>query len=553
LKEGVFDVPITEYMTEQLLFASNKLKGMLRPENENHVKLIQKGLLLYRQGLVYQMKFEGECVVASVQDVTPVKVKLDLQFLEVSECSCPVEGFCRHRMAVFFHALSQVGSVATWVEEWRQPIRAKTAATNWGLKTAKDLLKSSERVKANYEDWQTSCSISFETIMKGQGEPKPYVIPDLFRIYWKKLKADAPLEQEWKTLYELVCCVHSLNLLAKLSAEYGHGDVMITRYYRFLFHSLIDEAEDAIAKLTIHSLPFAFDRFLEKLKDESTKLLTVQQGLVYEGVHLYRLLWSQLFKKSQWRSAELSRLEVLNTDGQENAENLNLIPVTIGLIHQYLLNKEDEHALKRIVLLQEAGVPYLLYWLEMLTGQKEWKRLGPFVEYFASQLHEYMRSLDHYDACIDFTGIALDAIAPYCSETRRVDLFERILFQTLPYSYREYDTFLYERKNFDKWAELQAFIGFDIQLLPKDRVKEVTQLDPAVLLPLYHQAVQQNIELKNRQSYRLAVRHLKKMRTIYKKVNQVQEWDVFIDRLTQQTKRLRAFQEECKRGKLIHA
>jgi hypothetical protein len=541
-------VPITEYMTEQIQFASNKLKGILRPENENHVKLVQKGLLLFRQGLVYQMKFEGECVVASVQDVTPVKVKLDLQFLEVSECSCPVEGFCRHQIAVFFNALSQVGSVASWVEEWRMPLKAKTAATNWGLQTAKDLLKNSDRVKANYDDWQESCSTSFESIMKGQGEPKPYVIPDLFRIYWKRLKADAPLKQEWKTLYELVCCVHSLNLLTQLSVEYGHGELMITRYYRFLFHSLIEEAEDAITKLSIHSLPFAFDTFIEKLKDESAQLLDVGHGLVYEGVQLYRLLWSQLFKKSQWRGAELSRLEEFNA----NEDQVGL-PHKIGLIHHYILAKKDEQALEQIVLLQETGVPYLLYWLEMLTGQKEWKRLGSFVDYFVSQLHGYMRTLDHYDACIDFTGIALDATAPYCSVTRRLDLFERILVQTLPYSYREYDTFLYERKNFEKWAELQAFIGFDIHLLPKDRVKEVTQLDPIVLLPLYHQAVQQNIDMKNRQSYKQAVKYLKKMRTIYKKVNRVAEWDQFIDRLTLQTKRLRAFQEECKRGKLIHA
>lgn len=545
-KGGCCDVaPITEYMQEQLQLAANNLKGILRPENEEDVKLIQKGLLIFRQQLVYQMKFEGDAVLASVQDVTPVQVRLDLHFLEVSECSCPAEGFCRHQLAVFFQALSQVGRVSTWIEEWRQPLKAKKAATTWGLQTARDLLKASDRQKTDYEDWKATCTNSFTAIMRGQGEPKPYVIPELFRVYWKRIKADAPLEQEWRTLFELVCSVHSLNLLTDLSAELGHADGVITRYYRFLFHSLIEEAEDAIDKLSIHSLPFAFDSFIEKLKDDAQSLLNVEYGLQYEGVHLYRLLWSQLFKKSNWRSAELRRLK-------ERADEESFSD-SIGLVHHYFLAKKDDQALAKIVQLQEAAVPYLLYWLEQLSVVKEWKRLGPFVEYFVARLHDYLLELSNYDACIDFSGIALDAIAPYCAESRRSDLFERSLVQTLPYSYREYDQFLYERKNFDKWAELQAFIGFDIHMLPKDQVKEVQKLDPVVLLPLYHQAVQKSIEQKNRSSYKEAVKLLKKLRTIYKKEKRVQEWDDYMERLTQQTKRLRAFQEECKRGKLIHA
>ncbi len=60
------------------------------------------------------------------------------------------------------------------------------------------------------------------------------------------------------------------------------------------------------------------------------------------------------------------------------------------------------------------------------------------------------------------------------------------------------------------------------------------------------------IQQKNRQNYKEAVRYLKKLRTIYKKLKKEEKWEVYFEQLLQKTKRLRAFQEECQRGKLIN-
>ncbi len=535
--------PITEYNAELLEFAARNMKGLLRPERDEDAKLVQKGLMLYRQGLVYQLRFDGDIVIAGVQDVTPVQVKLDLSFLETSQCSCPEEGFCRHQLAVFFHALSQVASVATWVEDWRQPLKARTAATNWGLQTARDLLKASKKPEANYQDWIDTFSDSFKRMMLGNGQPNPYVVSELFRVYWRKVKADSPVEIEWRTLYELIASVHSFTMLADLSEEFGHTNTMVDRYYRHLFHGMIEDIEKAIARLSITSMPFAFDGFIEKLKDDVGALLEVKGGLEYEGIHMYRLLWSQLFKKSQWRGPERERLEAVLVTNPDH------LPVTVGLIHQNILAKKDEEALELIAQLGMISVPYLLYWLEQFTFQKEWKRLGPYIDQFLSRLNGYLRGLGSYDACIDFTGMALDLVVPYCEEVDRADLLERTLVQSLPYSFRVYDSFLFKQCSFDKWVELQSFIGAELPYLEKERVKEVQKADPGALLPLYHQAIADNIELKNRASYREAVKLLKKLRTIYKKLGRLSDWERFLTLLLTQTKRLRAFQEECKRAR----
>lgn len=121
--------------------------------------------------------------------------------------------------------------------------------------------------------------------------------------------------------------------------------------------------------------------------------------------------------------------------------NPDYLPVQVGLIHQDILAKKDDEGLELLANLEMIGVPYMLYWLEQFTFQKEWKRIGPFIDLFVSRLNGYLRGLHSYDACIDFTGMALDLVVPYCEEVDRADLLERTLVQSLPYSFRVYDTF----------------------------------------------------------------------------------------------------------------
>ncbi len=218
-----------------------------------------------------------------------------------------------------------------------------------------------------------------------------------------------------------------------------------------------------------------------------------------------------------------------------------------------VLARQDEAALRMLGELSTRMVPYLLYWVEYLSEQNDWRRVGPFVDLFVGRLNPYLNDIGEYDACVDFTGMALDLVFPYCEAAGRGELLERTMIQSLPYSYRVYDSFLYKEKELVKWVELQAYIGVELEYLDSERLKDVLKLEPAALLPLYHQAIQASIDLKNRTGYRQAVRLLKKVRTMYKKLGRLDDWERFFELLQVQTKRLRAFQEECVRGKLVHA
>lgn len=536
---------------KQIRDMAREIGTLLNPLNNEDARLVQKGMMLYRQGMVSTLKIDGDIVSATVQDVQPVKVTLDLTFYKMSECSCPSGYLCRHTMAVFFAAYATVDSVADWVDTWRRPEREKSSLTGLGLERARDLVKTDRILKPDYERWVQSFVEKFDTLLNTNKANSPYVIVEMYGVYRKRIHAGAPVEPKWRMLYELIGNVVSFKKLAGLSESLGHTEDMMKRSYFHLFHILMDESEELVFKIGLQTLPFAFDVFLEKFKDEAFELLTCVRNLEYERIYLYRHLWTHLFKLKSSRESEIEKTAIRFRDRMDWE---NPLPLMIAEIHQQMMLENDERAFELIDSMEDQWVvPYMLFWIDLFSGQKVWKRAGAVIELLVQKVKGYLDGLDSYYPRSNFARIALKAIKPYCTESGRVDLFERMLLQTLPYSFPEYELLLFDRQQFERWGELHSFIGFDYADLPKDRVKLIEKEKPEVLLALLHQSVQHDISLKNRQSYKIAVRHLKKLRTLYKKMKRLDEWQFFLNALLDRTKRLRAFHEECRRSKLIDA
>lgn len=530
---------IPERYQELLHSAASELKTLLWQENEDDVKLVQIGLMLYRQRLVSKVRFKDDLITATVQDVTRAQVELNLNFFQISTCSCPKEGLCRHQLAAFFHVYGEIARVTEWIEQWHEPIQERKKAQTWGIQRAKDLLKVTGSLSPDYDTWVSNFHQSFTTIIDSQ-KVKPYLVKELFQVYTRKLKAGAPVEQEWRQLYFLIAYVHAFRQLLQMSTTRGYEAEEISRYYREIFYTLIDEAEELVSKLNVKALPFAFDPFIEKLKNDSTKLVTDNYVLEFEAIHLYNLLWTKLFRKADWHKEELKLLQNEKRTG----------PVVIATIHQHIMLKEDAEAIELLHFINENSSPLLIFWLETLTAGKEWKRMGPYVEIFISLAKKYMTTLEDHYAKMDFSRVAIRTIGAYANETGKHDVYEKLLVLTLPYSYRVYDEYLFDSNQFEKWSDLQAIIGFDLQAISKEKVRILQKEYPEILLPLYHQSIQQHIDMKNRGNYREAVKQLKKLRTLYKKLKRQDDWTEFTKILLERTKRLRAFQQECERGNI---
>lgn len=68
--------------------AAANLNKMLKSELEEDARLVQKGLMLYRQGTVHHLKYMVKSIWATVQDVTPVRVYINVLDPEESSCTC---------------------------------------------------------------------------------------------------------------------------------------------------------------------------------------------------------------------------------------------------------------------------------------------------------------------------------------------------------------------------------------------------------------------------------------------------------------------------------
>ncbi len=534
---------------EQIQGLADEIKEYLHAGEPEDLKLVQKGMMLYRQGLVTQLQISDGALTATVQDVTPAHVRLDFMFLAGSHCTCPGEGLCRHQLAVFFSAYAKVASIADWMEEWREPLSMKKEAAVWGLERAKDLMKANRVLAPDYDRWVQSFEASFATLLASKKYTSPYALTELFGIYQRRLSASAPVEQEWRLLYELIAAVMSLQMLAKLSDRLGHDPGTVHRTYHHLFHNLLDEVEDLTKKISVQALPFAFHEFIVKLKQDTFGLLTCTTGLENERIYMYQVLWRGLFKKKDWMEEEIVRIR----EAVKQLEDGDIpLPLMLAAIHMYFLLEDDDLALELIGNNEDYIIaPYMVYWIDDLTELKSWKRALPYIELFLQKGRGYLQELGEYRGCSVFTRNLLRTITPYCAENNRLDLYERALVATLPYSFPDYEYMLFERGQYDRWGELQALVGLDFYDLPKDRVKVIEKERPEVLLGMLHQTAQREINQKNRASYRMAVKHLKKLRTLYKKLKRVDDWEYFIKELLERTKRLRAFHEECQRSKLI--
>lgn len=529
---------------EPLNYCAENLLNILDKENLHTQKVVEKGLMLYRQSFVSQVKFSNEYIQAVVQDVTPVKVTLDLDYIGNSNCTCHADSFCRHQLALFFYLLAQVGKVSSWLETFRKPSSKSVNLNSLGLKRASDLLKDTEEKKESYQEWIKSFQIHFQQRIEANSK-QPYMIAEMYYVYMRKIKSQSPRQSEWKLLFSVVAQVFTFKQLILLSKEHDHSMQTINRYYRHILHDLISGIQTDLDKLSNFTFPFAFDDYLKQLRIDLEDLLSLQPELEFESVQLFRILWTNIFTNRDTRLQEL--------DNRLEKEATSSFPEELGIIHLQFLLQKDNEALKRILSHKTNITSYMLYWIDYLSSRKLWKRLDLYIPFFIQELKNFLEEIDDDDFCHEFTNMVIKSLSPYCKAENKDDILEKIYIQTLPYSFRRYDDFLYTRNQLDKWIDLYTLVGFGMDYLGKDQLKTLQEYDSNLLISLYHRSIQEHIDEKNREHYRKAVRQLKKLRTLYKKQKNQQEFEQFLQIILERTKRLRAFHEECRKGKLIHA
>lgn len=536
-------------MHDALNFYGERIAGVLSPKSMNDVNVVTKGLVLYRQGMVTRLNIDNELIHGVVQDVMKVDVTLDLTFPSNSSCSCPAIDLCRHQLAVFFAAYSKHASVSDWVDAWKHKDDAlyglrKSLESGPVFKESKEAQKM--RPDHSYDSWRAF----FANVAREELNLPPYFMMGTHRIassYQRAIQRSEPENRQWVPLYRSMAYLHGIRFLFDQDSE--SLDHFRKEMLQQSVHELYLALSDEMSRFETSIRPFDSEEFIGAFLKETEDLLYVDSFVFYRW-EIYGLIWSASLSSKEERATERERLEkVVSTLPEAEAELGRMM-----MVHLLMLEREDEEALLHIHALGPAACFYLTFMLEEMNANKQHTRMIPFVEFYTKNIKAYLL---HYQSQeykrTNYLYNALQIIRPFSSATKRFDLLERMLRETIPYSLIPYSHYLYEKKEYKKWVELQVAERVNVLFEWPQQTKEIQKENPEVLLPLYHQQVIQLIGSKNRPAYRDAVRYLKKLRTIYKKLKRVPVWESYIAYLSDTYKRLRAFQEELRKGKLIDA
>jgi hypothetical protein len=298
-------------------------------------------------------------------------------------------------------------------------------------------------------------------------------------------------------------------------------------------------------------VPLSADSLLIETKDQIKKLLFCGNEYPYERLMAYFMVWNALLNRKEWIEEDKVELERKREDYIAKKQSF-AVECQFALAHLSYLQKDDHAALLLLSHIQGNLLRYCHFWCGNLQVLKEWERQKKWLDFSLELLEEHNSRMVDFHSKRSLTRQFLPLFEENARRTKDFTDFFEVMKSLLPYSYSEFDDFLLEREDYETWADLQMVVGYHVTDHSRELLKHIEKTDLKVLLPLYHNAVNDAIRERNRPSYKLAVRYLKKLRTYYKKLKQVDRWNEFIARLAIEHKRLRAFQEELERGKLLH-
>ncbi|KIL44680.1 hypothetical protein KP77_29010 [Jeotgalibacillus alimentarius] len=507
----------TQLLADGMERLEQRLFRQFSPADQTDERLVQKGLFLYRQGTVYEMGFDAknEMLKAKVRDVHGVSVRISLNPDKGSSCSCPEEPWCRHRMAVFFKFYQQNASVSQWIQAWRNQKQ-----------------DASLRAQKSPEFWRRIAVETADSIPAEHIKAEPYLLENYMMANYRKFEQHAPVEKEWVPLYMLYVSFYYHRQLSEKFESYD--SVHITR----ALETIMEAMQKAVFDLAVYAHPFSFDPFFKELKRETASLLEKKDPLSFS---IYAMLWFQLFTKRSDREQEAERLKQAEMTDESHLA---------GTIFTLLRNGDDFE--EQFAASTELAVPHAVQWLEWLLREGEIDRSVRVLKAMQKKLDLYLARMDNHS---DQRSFALWLIHKIEGEQLRLhvpDVTIKLYEKLLPYSARHLGAVLLDAGKYREWVELVHWIDFSPEELEAAGLKKLMERKPEFAAPLLHQWVESLIQKKQRDTYKKAVRYLKKLKKIYQGMNQEPRFALYFDQLLDRYRRLRAFREECERGKLIH-
>ncbi|MWC28600.1 SWIM zinc finger family protein [Paenibacillus sp. MMS18-CY102] len=547
------------FQTEQLLLQT------LESELAEHVlpAVAERGWDYYIKGRVQSVKLvDGDTLIGAVRGTDMYSVMLDVGHFGYSTCTCPMADYCKHMAAVYFAACGKSGMRSPEDARRRllglaapEKLSDQPSGTNSqpekSHSNGADHRKIVSRMEEQYGEAWRQCRYTLHPLqsvllgLKGYARDwdkpiqkyewmlailftlrqaeKAFTLVDPFSKYYQQMSFTR-MAEPWIEQYE------------SLASEQHH------------WRDWTDEQSDWFDVVTEYARNQACDEWNE----------------LFRWDFLYLSLTSGRLDDDRWRDAERSRLERKGAEvraieqpavssapavqaggsGGEAAKSKEKAPFPpIALAALDMFEGRDSDAAKRLATAPiEPIEPLVQMYAQTRLAERNWDSFQVWMQFFFERRAKSANTR---------------ALVPFLFLCREADLAQpdnpqwmQWMVAMLPYSYSSLADHWIELGRFSDWADLQLLMGMSPEDLDAKDLREATNAEPQALLPIYHQAIDDAINSRNRQGYKTAVKLMKKLEKLYKAMKQPEPWSRYVMLVSDKYYRLRALQEEMAKGNI---
>lgn len=490
-------------------------------------------------------------ITAEVHETKRYRVRFNVKQVKRSECTCQDGGYCKHMAAVFFQLCEQTGGKPelylaefrqVYIEEERHRAavrkRAEQKAELERRKQARQLtLNPSGPAKEWHDFFHKKYGKAFTDFHSPVTDIVKWTKDELYRAAAALPKPIVPLYRMHVLLF----------LIQQLSIRYRNGGPTGVQGRDApaadVAGPCMNQLQALAESFTLSSIPSAYEKHVTDLGVMAEAIAFSEEESPVDGLEPFAVLWSTVLNRPEWMEEARQRLERMLAPASALRPRRR-DAIRAALLHLEVMLGFEEQAVKR---------------LNELTYYKEPGRYWIY-------LHEHVRHNR-----LDRLAIWLEALAPFVRQSgRREDMkqywqfwervyeqahdqagMESLILTLMPGVYPYLSAFLLDRQRYRDWAEIQLLQRISPEEVAPSELDIVERAAPEVVLPLYHQAVERHIEERSREHYRAAVNLLQRMHRLYENIHSLAVWERYMDGLSDRYSRLRALQEEIKRGALI--
>ncbi len=505
----------------------------------------EKGKDHYNCGRVEWAKLFGPRIFSVVNDGKGNTVIIHIDNFSQSTCACAKKHFCEHIAAVFLHyyepwLISNKRSSSVNLTASKKafpdspPPQIKNKEPDFPIKEGpvEHWYEYFEREYNQLEDtperyYQLYIKYPFDKLCYLEMQFNDFI--DTVSVHSDKW----PISN--RNLYRL----HSI-LFFKTRLEETVENVNLSFYSGYQIEKITSDFMEVLGSVMSVKRRKEYQPFFHKAVELVRENFLREKDQLFAWIYLYRLM-CVTFLDSQGLESETACLEELMKGLKENHQVY--YSAALGLAGLKMLAHRSDDALAILQKLEGKNIKDMLFYLQNLTMTKKWEKLLVWLRWLDNEIKK---------ANPDYFGCACDCCILAAINSRVGEEFINLIKSWLPRSFDSYANYLLETGLFREWVELNMCYRINCwQSVNKGDLRRLESYEPSALIPLYHQWAARLIEKKNRRAYREAIGLLKKLRGLYNKQKMRKEWQTFISRLASHYSRMRAFQEELRKGKLI--